>query len=190
MEKLIYIFEQAKNKNQLISLLSKNQEWEDRRIGFVLSYDDKKVVIQELDNLGKKKKQKEILISKISVIEFADEYMHNLLQMHQSNVDFRQGKAKYLNFTNKPTKIKRLIELCKSAEICTFMVSNDNYLTGFITEVMTDGLLIQCVGYDGNYDGIAIINLDRLEQIRTAGTLEKKIAFLSNLPNKRKLNWE
>lgn len=190
MDKMNNVFEQVITKKYLVSLLSKNQDWENRKIGFVLSFDDKDVVIQEVDKFGKNTKIYKLRRSKISVIELLDEYTFNLKQINESNLDSKKTKAKYLKFDKTPTKIKRLIELGKVEKVCSFILSNDNYVTGFINEVIEDGIVIQCIGYNGNYDGLSVINFDSLERIRMEGFLEKKITFLSGLPDKRKRNWE
>jgi hypothetical protein len=189
MDKIIDVFEQALNGKYLVSLLLHNQDWENRTIGYVLGYDEKDVAIQVVDKLGQKIKQIKISRSKLAVIELFDEYTFNLQQIIVNDIFQENNRAKYFEFFKNRRKIEKLIELEKMEKVCSFIFSNDNYVTGFIHKVIEDGIVIQCIGYNGNYDGLAIVDFHSLKRIRMEGWLEKKITYLSSLPNKRRSNW-
>ncbi len=177
------IIKECLEKGILICLILDLSDWETVIIGKVLSFDDKNILINEVNPYGKIiRKKRKIKISQIKVLSHSDIYGKDLDFLH-SNALINYSKAKYIYFGEDKrscqNKLKKFIE---NKKIISIFI-NDEYVIGIIVNQNDNDILINNYSYQGLDDGFSLFKHKLITKIRYDGPVEQKIEALKNLKN-------
>lgn len=174
---MINVLKGALKSKSVISLCTGKIDWEKRFIGYVQAIDAKNIEIELIDFYGSITKKKKIRLSKISMVEINDSYNKHLERLKAKSKQIKKAKPNY--FHNKGKRFILNLEILKSRENVNTIFFGTEYLTGIITTIEDDFIIVKGVGYLGTMEGELYCAIDNITRIRFDGPLETKLSFLT-----------
>ena len=166
-------FEQSK----IISITTKDIEWDQSIIGYISQLDEDCLTIDELDECGTYIGNITYMISDIRCVQIDDKYMRDLQVVHDNRSEFNPQKRVTIWKAGKKL-IPHFKTIKENDEITRFFFEEDNFVIGLVLEFDNDFLVIKNIGQDGSEEGITCYQVDDIIGLRYDGLAEQKIKLL------------
>jgi len=162
---LFYLIEEAKKNNRLISLSLDGSDYETAVVGFVKDYDDLYVTLNHISSEGF---EDGILVHKIDNIysaSYDDRYNKRLEFLYKNKALFKDADQ-VVTDTLSGNVIWNLLHKAKELEVVvTIGFDRDFTTSGYVKDLNESEVLIRCIGYEGDYDGLSVFLVDDIDSI-------------------------
>lgn len=166
-------------EKSIIGIRTKNLEWGEVIIGFVVNIEEKYLTINEIDEFGCEIGSTIIELDNILHVEYKDKY--------QKQLQFTFHNKHYFNIDKRVTIWKNGVELIpyfKEIEekkiLCTLFLNEEDFIYGFLLNYSKTNLLISNIGDDGYEDGMSCYYIDDIIGLRYNSLTEQKIMLLKS----------
>jgi len=166
MSLLIQQLEKSKQNKELLSF-SVYGEDEKFWCGYVVDYSEDFVAIQHFTKFGKKDGIIVHPVEHFERIDFHDDYVKamecvvdysdQIYKPHKIDLSFSQSENFYRSVINQLIGNKDVI--------VSFEISNNDYYSGYVTEVSEIDFIINCVGKEGEDLGMSLFKIEDITSI-------------------------
>ena len=171
------ILKNAYEQKKMVSITTKEIEWDQSIIGYITGLDEKYLTIVELDEYGTFIGSITYMINDILCVQLDDEYMRDLQIAHENRSVFRPNEQVTIWKIGKDL-IQHFKIIKESEEITRFFFSEDNFVIGLALDFDDDFLVIKNIGQDGAEEGITCYRINDIIGMRYGGLSEQKIKLL------------
>ncbi len=171
------LLSKAKEMNILVGLRTNNMEFEESIIGFVHTLNDKIVILQEIDQYGKKEGLTSINLNDIVNVDYNDRYQKRLLCVYLNQKSLRSGKK--ISVFGTHDKLTEIISDCiQNKTLIKLLFTNNNYATGVPISMDSSNILIQSIGWEGDDDGLSAYSFSEIIGLQYNSIEEQIISLL------------
>jgi len=156
----------AKEKNQLISIRTDNENADKFSVGYVLGINDDVINIKAVNPKGQPDGVYTVQTEDIYGLDIDDKYLKRLqLKLDKQKEIFADTSVPSI-FMDGEVNIRKIIEKAKEQkQLIHVNFYRDIGLYGFINEVLDDEFVIEVYDEHGEYDGISIFIIDDIRNI-------------------------
>jgi len=164
-------------QKKIISITTKDIEWDQSIIGYITEINDDFLTINELDRYGMYIGNVTYKISDILCVQLDNKYMRDLQITHESRSIFNPEER--VTIWKTGTELIPYFKTIKENEkITRFFFEEDNFVIGIILYFDDGFLAIKNIGEDGVEEGISCYSISDIIGLRYGGLSEQKTKLL------------
>lgn len=171
------LLNKAIDDKSLIGIRTKNLEWGQTIIGYIVELKEEEFTINEIDEYGSYIGKTVILINDILHLEYNDRYQKRLQFIFENNSTLDTNKS--VTIWKEGQKLRPNLKILEETnKLCTFFLNEHDYVIGFLQDVTDTQMLIRNIGDEGDDDGLSCYYIEDFIGIRFDSLTEQKINLL------------
>jgi len=179
------ILQKAFEQKTLIGITTKEVDWEESSIGFILEINEDSFILDEIDEFGIAEGKTVIEIKEVIYAISDDWYLRKLQQVYDNKSLFDPSRGVKI-WKGGEEAIPYIKELKDNKKIARFYFedknSEINYVIGMVLDVDDQYFLVKNIGGDGSIEGITCYRIQDLIKLRYDDLGEQKVNFLLHNP--------
>jgi hypothetical protein len=171
------ILKKANEDKSLIGIRTKELEWGQTIIGYIVNLDGASFTINEIDEYGSLIGNTIIEIVDVLHVETNDRYQRRLKLIFENRLMFSPNNR--VTIWKEGTKLVPYFKILKEENILsTFFLNEDDYIIGFLQDFTENYISIKNIGDDGDDDGESCYCVENFIGLRYNGLSEQKTKLL------------
>ena len=168
-----------RSSQEICSVYNDGNETTKFSVGFIVDYDAKFFLMEQITPYGKNDGIQCNLVDFIIKIETASGYIKKIEKLYS----FNKQKRRSIIDCKSDVVVALLNFAIKNCRICSIVLceSNNKDIVGYIKNISKDIATIQNVDENGNEDGNTFVELGRISQITCGSEDEEKLEILHKL---------
>ncbi len=176
------ILKKAFDQKALIGVTTKEIEWEQSSMGFILEINNDSFILDEIDEFGMYEGKTIIEIKEIIYITVDSCYLRKLQQIFENSSIFDLNKGVRV-WKEGITVMPYIKELKENQKIARFYFDVDhnsetNFVTGIIVDFDDHYFLLKSIEDDGSIEGYFCYRIQDIIRLRYDDLSEQKVDFL------------
>ena len=173
---MISVLKKIKEERTLAEFHPKRDDDGKFNVGFCLDYDDEYYLVESISPKGRWDGYACYLVDEIDAIAVDTIYLNNIKKLMQHKRSYHRE----FPITDKTVLAEMFDYIMQNKKICTIMTSEGAYISGIITEVLNNVVVIDSMDGDGYKDGVWYIKKDNIVVISVDSEAEVKLEVISN----------
>ena len=171
------ILRNAVEDKSLIGIRTKDLEWGQTIIGYIINLDGDSFTINEIDEYGALIGKTIIEIVDVLHVETNDRYQRRLKLIFENRLMFNPNNRVTIWKVGK--KLEPYFKILKEENILsTFFLNEDDYIIGFLLDFTENYISIKNIGDEGDDDGVSCYRVENFIGLRYNGLSEQKTKLL------------
>jgi pimeloyl-CoA synthetase len=161
----------------LIGIRTKELEWGQTIIGYIIDLNETYFTINEIDEYGTLIGNTIIEIDDVLHIEHNDRYQRRLQMIFDNRLIFNSNNR--VTIWKEGKKLTSHLKILKEKNILsTFFLNENDYVIGFLLDFTEDHLFINNIGDEGDEDGVSCYCIEDFIGLRYNSLFEQKTKLL------------